>query len=58
MTFLDFALRTGNAADYKIAIGDLSRSRSAWKHLSDVADSVYRPLSNPLRRQVIDPAYK
>lgn len=52
MTYLDFALQTGDATDYRTAVSDLAQSRDAWRQLSQTADSVYRPLSNPLRRQV------
>lgn len=52
MANLEFAIHTGDAADYKTAVADLERSRDAWTQLSSVADAVYRPLANPLRRQV------
>jgi len=52
MTYLDFALRTGSGADFKTAVDDLAHSRDAWKQLSDTTDAVYKPLSNPLRRQL------
>lgn len=52
MAHLEFALHTGSAADYAIAVSELAKSRAAWKQLSDVADAVYRPLANPLRRQI------
>jgi hypothetical protein len=51
MAYLEFALHTGNAADYKTALASLARSRQAWTQLSGVADSIYRPLANPLRSQ-------
>lgn len=52
MSYLDYALRTGNSVDYRIAVADLGASRHAWNSLSQITDSVYRPLSNPLRHQI------
>lgn len=52
MAHLDYALRTGNAQDYNHAVADLASSRAAWLQLSNDADAVYGPLSNPLRHQI------
>ncbi len=51
MAYLEFALHAGNAADYRTALANLMRSRQAWTQLSRAADSIYRPLANPLRSQ-------
>jgi Tfp pilus assembly major pilin PilA len=51
MVHLDLALRIGNKQDYNLTLSDLAQSRTAWKRLGEEADSVYRPLSNPLRHQ-------
>ncbi|MFP5227320.1 MAG: hypothetical protein ACLGXA_06790 [Acidobacteriota bacterium] len=52
MTWLESALQSGNSDDDAAAVRDLAASRLAWKQLSDAADRVYRPLSNPLRHQI------
>lgn len=52
MTYLDYALHTGDAQDYHTAVSDLVASRQAWSRLSQAADAVYRPLANPLRHQL------
>lgn len=52
MTYLDFALRAGSEGDYKTAVGYLADSRADWKSLADNADAMFKPLSNPLRRQI------
>lgn len=51
ISYLDYALQTGDSTDYRIAVSDLAQSRAAWEHLSSTADAVYRPLANPLRHQ-------
>ncbi|HKB90203.1 MAG TPA: hypothetical protein VKC60_06770, partial [Opitutaceae bacterium] len=52
MVYLGYALKTGREHDYSTAVQGLATSREAWKKLSETADAVYRPLSNPLRKQL------
>jgi len=52
MTYLDFALHAGSEDDYKHALSDLAQSRAAWKQLGGTTDSYFKPLANPLRRQL------
>lgn len=51
LTYLDYALKTGRESEYQTALKYLADSRQAWKQLGETADAIYRPLSNPLRKQ-------
>ncbi|HEX9198397.1 MAG TPA: hypothetical protein VF865_02480, partial [Acidobacteriaceae bacterium] len=52
MTWFAFSLHSGMRADLDKALAELTASRESWRQLSATADAVYKPLSNPLRRQV------
>jgi hypothetical protein len=49
--YLDHALSVDNRDDYKKALQYLDQSRLSWGQLSQVCDSAYQPLNDPLIRQ-------
>ncbi|HEY2342946.1 MAG TPA: hypothetical protein VGH90_07955, partial [Chthoniobacteraceae bacterium] len=49
---LGYALKSGSKADYETALAHLTKSRAAWTHLSEIADSAFAPLNNPLIGQM------
>lgn len=49
---LDYAMRTGSAADYALALPLLEESRAAWAKLAQTTDPVYAPIQNPLIGQM------
>ncbi len=49
--YLDYALRQNSEADYNRSLEYLSLSRLAWGQLSQVCDSTYKPLDDPLLGQ-------
>jgi len=52
MTHLGYSLKTGSEPEFRAGVKGLADSRAAWAELARTADAIYRPLSNPLRRQL------
>ena len=52
MTWLEYGLHTGQRGPFDHGVQGLTESREDWARLSATADAMYKPLSNPLRRQL------
>jgi hypothetical protein len=50
-TYLDYSLKSGQAADYEKGVQLLGTSGKDWSDLAAVAEAVYGPLNNPLNKQ-------